>query len=142
VSLGEDRAALEDGGDLGAELGLGKGLGDEPGGAGGGGAVAGVAVVGDRHDQDREGVAGGLQETVEEAGRVDARKIEVDQDEVGALGLAHAEALVEVAGGHHLVAVDQDGGGDLGDRAVVVEDEDLGRGLDGRGDLDRPPPPP
>jgi hypothetical protein len=82
-------------------------------------------------------VAGGFEEAVEEGGGVDAGQVEVDQEQVGALGPDHAEAVVEVGGGDDLVAVDQDGGGDLGDRAVVVDDEHLGRGLDGRGDLGR-----
>ena len=94
-------------------------------------------VVGGRHDQDGQAVGGGLAEAGEQLGGVGAGEVEVDQDQVGVLGLDHAQALVEVAGRHDLVAVDQDGGGDLGDRVVVVEDEHLGRGLDRRGDLGR-----
>jgi hypothetical protein len=94
-AVGQGRAALEDGGDLGAELGLGEGLGDEAGGPGGGGLVAGGAVVGGRHDQDREDVHGGLAEAGRELDGVDAREVEVDQDQVGALGPDHAQALVE-----------------------------------------------
>jgi hypothetical protein len=114
-----------------------KGLGDEAGGPGGGGAVAGVAVVGGRHDQDGDRVGGGFEEAVEEGGGVDAGQVEVDQEQVGALGPDHAEAVVEVGGGDDLVAVDQDGGGDLGDGVVVVQDQHLGRGPGGRGDLGR-----
>jgi len=94
-------------------------------------------VVGGRHDQDGQAVDGGLAQAGEQLGGVGAGEVEVDQDQVGTLGLDHAHGLVEVAGRHHLVAVDQDGRGDLGDGAVVVEDQHLGRGLDGRGDLGR-----
>jgi len=83
------------------------------------------------------GVAGAGAEDGQQLAGVGAGEVEVDQDQVGVLGLDHPEALVEVAGGDDLVAVDQDGGGDLGDGAVVVQDEHLGRGLGGRGDLGR-----
>jgi hypothetical protein len=95
-----------------------------------------VVVVGDRHDQDRE-VAGAGSEDGQQLVRVGAGEVQVDQDQVGPLGVDHAQALVEVAGGDHLVAVDQDGGGDLGDRLVVVEDQHLGRGPGRRGHLRR-----